>query len=243
MAGTVLVVEDDADIGEIVALYLRKEGFSVELAPDAGTALASFARSAPDLVLTDILLPDTEGTELVRRIRERSDVPVIFMSCKREAQDVIDGLELGGDDYITKPFEPSVVVARVKAHIRRARGRTADVKPPEPVWKDRRLKIDPVSCDVRVRGEPVTLFAKERQLLLFLAERPNQVFSVEQLYEQVWGWDKQSDMRTVFVHIRTLRKKIEPDPASPRYIQTVRGFGYKFCWAEPTDGGAATSGA
>ncbi|MCD9025175.1 response regulator transcription factor [Cohnella silvisoli] len=220
--GRILLVEDDEDIRELLTLYLSKQGFAVEAASSFRRASEALAERMPDLLLTDILLPDGFGTELARRIREQSNIPIVFISCKREAQDIIDGLELGADDYITKPFEPGVVVARVKAQLRRATT--------TPVWRDSWLNIDPVGCTVTAGGLPATLFAKEMQLLLWLASRENQVFGVEQLYEQVWGWEKDSNIRTVMVHISNLRKKIEPNPAFPRYIVTIRGFGYKFCW-------------
>jgi DNA-binding response OmpR family regulator len=239
MEGSVLFVEDDTDICEIIELYLQGNGMDVDVAHDAETAWQLFGskEGGYDLLLSDIVLPDMTGKQLAMRVREQSNIPIIFISCQKEARDIIDGLELGADDYITKPFEPDIVVARVKAQLRRYRADAALPGEPAPsertaalVWRDRRLRIDPSSCEVSVDGHYVTLFAKERQLLLFMAAYPNQVFSVEQLYGQIWGWDKISDQRTVMVHISTLRKKIESDPADPRYIVTVRGFGYKFCW-------------
>ncbi|MBN2981893.1 MULTISPECIES: response regulator transcription factor [Cohnella] len=222
MNGHILVVEDDEDIREIVSLYLSKQGFEVTAAASIAEAMIICRNATPDLLLADILLPDSTGTELTRWVRKRSDMPIILMSCKKEADDIVEGLELGADDYITKPFEPSVVVARVKALLRRTR--TKDT------WEDGRLRIDPVGCVVTIDNQPVSLFAKELQLLLFMASHHNQVYSVEQLYEHIWGWDKEGDLRTVMVHISNLRKKIEADPANPSYIVTVRGFGYKFCW-------------
>lgn len=219
----ILFVEDDDDIRELLELYLRKSGFCVDAVSGVEPAMRSFRAQPPELLLTDILLPDGDGAELASRIRAMSDIPIIFISCKNDTQDVLDGFELGGDDYITKPFEPSLVVARVKAQLRRKR--------PRPLWSDRWLTIDPVACQVTVQGRPISLFAKELLLLIYLAERDNRVISVERLYDEIWGWEKESDYRTVMVHIRNLRKKIEPDPGQPRYIQTVRGFGYKFCWA------------
>ncbi|MFD0695134.1 response regulator transcription factor [Paenibacillus sp. GCM10027628] len=231
MTDQILFIEDDADIQEIVALYLRKSGMFVDVASDASSALRLFQSKSYDLLLTDILLPDLHGTELAQRIRKQSSIPIIFISCKKESQDIVDGLELGADDYITKPFDPNVVVARVRAQLRRFQsGKQEAGNRAKLVWQDQRMRIDPDNYEICVDGQPVTLFAKERQLLLFLANRPNQVFSVEHLYGQIWGWDKVSDVRTVMVHIRTLRKKIEQNPADPRYILTVRGFGYKFVW-------------
>lgn len=227
MEGRVLIVEDDEDIMEITSMYLHKSGYDVIAAVDGTSALRLFELEKPDLVLTDIVLPDLDGTELTRKIREISNVPIIMMSCKKEAHDIVDGLELGADDYITKPFEPKVVIARVKSQLRRYRNGS---RPDQGsfLWKDDHLEIDPAACQVRVNGQLIHLYAKELQLLLLLAAHPDQVFHVDQLYEQIWGWDKTSEIRTVMVHIRNLRKKIEKDPANPRYIITVRGFGYKF---------------
>lgn len=231
MGERVLLVEDDEDIADILGIYLRMDGLDVEVASDTAAAFSMFKKNVPDLLLTDILLPDGTGLELAGRIRGMSTIPIIFISCKKEPQEVIEGLKLGGDDYITKPFEPSVVVARVRAQLRRFQMGAETQKPSNRIWRDNRMEIHPDSLEVRIAGSPLALYAKERQLLLFMTERPNQVFSVEQLYEQVWGWEKDSDLRTVMVHIRNLRKKIEEEPDSPRYIVTVRGFGYKFCWA------------
>lgn len=231
MGARVLLVEDDEDIADILGIYLRMEGLDVRVAADTEAAFMQFEQHSPDLLLTDIILPDGTGLELAKHIRGLTDIPIIFISCKKEPQEVIEGLKLGGDDYITKPFEPSVVVARVCAQLRRFQMGAQVPKPAERIWADTRLDINPHSLEVKVAGSLLALYAKERQLLLFMAEHPNQVFSVEQLYEQVWGWEKDSDLRTVMVHIRNLRKKIEEEPDAPRYIVTVRGFGYKFCWA------------
>ncbi|WP_206098970.1 response regulator transcription factor [Paenibacillus nanensis] len=228
MAETVMVVEDDEDIMEILTAYLRKHGYSVITAVNGLDALRLCEQGGMDLLLTDIVLPDMEGTKLTARIREQSDLPIIMMSCKKEAADIVGGLELGADDYITKPFEPSVVIARIKSVLRRRKRYEAPAASETLLWKDDRLEIDHAACQVRVNGQAIHLFAKELQLLLLFASHPEQVFHVDQLYEQVWGWDKHSDIRTVMVHIRNLRKKIEENPAAPRYIETVRGFGYKF---------------
>ncbi|MFC0212179.1 response regulator transcription factor [Paenibacillus chartarius] len=233
--GRILFIEDDADIREIMTIYMTGGGLQVDAAESAEAGWELFRCGTYDLVLSDIVLPDRTGTELAGEIRKQSNVPIIFISCKKESSDIVDGLELGADDYITKPFEPSVVVARVKAQLRRYQdsGRQeleADSPPAGPIWHDGRLRIDPARYEVSIDDKPVTLFAKERQLLLFMAGHPNRVFSVEQLYGQVWGWDRASDQRTVMVHIRTLRTKIEKNPAEPAYLVTVRGFGYKFCW-------------
>lgn len=228
MMDKILLVEDDSDIRDILSIYLRKEGFQVLEASDGEEGLRMFRTGSPDLLLTDILLPDLEGTELTRRIRQESDIPVIMISCRKESESIVDGLALGADDYITKPFVPAVVVARIRSRLRRYRH-------PETARSSSRLTDGYLTLDLKNReiwrdGQAIQLYAKEKQMFVFLAQHPNQVFSIEQLYEQVWGWDKNGDSRTVMVHIRNLRKKIERDPAQPAYIVTVRGFGYKFNW-------------
>ncbi|CAM3549283.1 response regulator [Marinicrinis lubricantis] len=227
MSGTVLVIEDDEDIMEMICLYLQSSGYTAIPAINGEEAAKLFATKKPDLVLTDIMLPDASGMEVTRSIRELSDVPIIMMSCKKESHDIVNGLDAGADDYITKPFDPNVVIARIRSQLRRYRHAAQSVQS-SLVWEDDYLKIDPVAFKVYVEGRRIHLFAKEMKLLLLLLAHQGQVFHVEQLYEQVWGWDKSSDVRTVMVHIRNLRKKIERDPANPQYIVTVRGFGYKF---------------
>lgn len=224
----ILLVEDDSDIREILALYLRKEGFDVTEAGDGTSALRLLREQLPDLLLTDILLPDIEGTELTRWIRSHSDIPVILISCQKESASIVKGFQLGADDYITKPFEPAVVVARIRSQLRRYR--TMEAERDRPVLSDGYLEIRTDISSVKTGGREVHLFTKERQLLLLFARHPNTVFRNEQLFEQLWGTDHSSDPRTVMVHIRNLRKKIEKNPAAPAYIVTVRGFGYKFCW-------------
>lgn len=224
--GKVMLVEDDSEIRELLMLYLRRHRYEVIAAGDGEEALALAKEEAPDLLLLDMMLPGRDGLDVCEQIRRTCDIPIIFISCKRESEDIIQGLQLGADDYITKPFDPNVVIARVQAQLRRA---SASRKASAAyLWQDERLEIEANSLEVRIDRKPVSLYAMERKLLLFLAGRPNQVFSVEQLYEQIWGLDKGSDERTVMVHIRNLRKKIEKNPQRPVYIQTVRGFGYKF---------------
>jgi DNA-binding response OmpR family regulator len=229
METTILLIEDDPDICELVALYLHKEGFRIDIAGNAEQGLNLFQRTAYDMLITDIMLPGMDGMKLVQTVRERSDLPIIFITSKKEPRDIVAGLNLGGDDYVTKPFEPEVLVARVQAGLRRQRsagGKTGGLA--DDVWKDGWLTIRKKRLEVFVDNKPVSIPAKELQLLLHLLEHPTQVFSVNQLYEAIWGWDGASDDRTVMVHIHNLRKKIEKDPAHPRYIVTIRGFGYKF---------------
>ncbi|HEX7056997.1 MAG TPA: response regulator transcription factor [Bacilli bacterium] len=218
----ILIVEDDNDICEIISLYLRKEGCVPTIAGCGRQALEFFRREGPDLVLLDVTLPDMTGMEFCRTIRESSAVPILFVSYHKDADYILNGLDAGGDDYVTKPFDPHILLARIKALLRRvARSEMHTVDLPG-------LQIDFSGCIVRANGEIVNLPAKELQLLLYLAKHPNRVFSVAELYERIWGWEKESGEWTVIVHISNLRKKIETDPANPTYIKTVRGFGYKF---------------
>jgi DNA-binding response OmpR family regulator len=228
-----LVAEDDQEIRELISLYLKKHGFQVIVAEDGLNALRLFERELPELVLLDINLPMIDGFGVCREIRKVSNVPVIFISCRNDSEDVVTGLEIGGDDYITKPFDPVVVLARVQANLRRApifnrslvhasRNETADV------LHYGALVIDIKNYAVQLDSVPIPLSAKEIQLLFFLSQNPNQVFTTDQLYHQVWGAESNSDTRTVLVHISSLRKKIEPLPTSPKYIHNIRGIGYKF---------------
>jgi DNA-binding response OmpR family regulator len=219
---TILLVEDENEIRVLLSQYLRNEGYRVQTAADGVEALERLQREFPDLILLDVMLPDIDGFTICRNIRERSDAPIFFVSARRDAEDIIQGLDTGADDYIVKPFDPKVIVARVNAFFRRKKAGSIYI------WKDERLVIERDSLDVRVNGEMVMLSAKERQLLLFLAKHPMKVFSVRQLFEEIWGWDRASDERTVMVHIRYLRRKIEQNPANPKYIVTVKGFGYRF---------------
>ncbi|SDH44998.1 response regulator transcription factor [Alteribacillus bidgolensis] len=227
---TILVVEDEEDIRNLIQLYLQKD-YTVFTSINGKDALKQIKKQKPDLVLLDILLPEMNGFEVCEKLRETDEeTPVLFLSAKREFEDKIQGLELGADDYITKPFDPGEMLARVKAHLRRRHLKT-NVKPKSE--SSRYLQFGDLSIDIEGysvfrNGELIHLFAKEMQLLLLLAKNPHQVFSVEQLYDNVWGADRFGDLKTVSVHISKLRKKIEKNPAKPEFIITVRGFGYKF---------------
>ncbi|UJF36049.1 response regulator transcription factor [Paenibacillus hexagrammi] len=231
METKILLIEDDSDICELIAIYLRMEGFCLDIAISAEQGLSLFRQSAYDLLISDIMLPGMDGIQLVELIRSQSDIPIIFLTSKKTPEDVIAGLHIGADDYVTKPFEPEVLVARIKSGLRRfrsLRGATIDCGTGTDTWTDGRLTIHKNRLEVFVDNLPVTLAAKELQLLLHLLEHPKQVFKVSQLYERIWGLNGMSDERTVMVHIHNLRKKIEKDPAAPAYILTIRGFGYKF---------------
>ncbi|MED4602675.1 response regulator transcription factor [Paenibacillus validus] len=231
----ILIVEDTEDIRDILRLYLEPQGFQVMEAGSGGEGLERFERDSPDLVLLDIVLPDMDGYELCRRIRSVSKVPVVFISCNTSSSDIIRGLELGGDDYIEKPFDPAVVVARIHASLRRvpiARNRpepkpSGSVQTPDIIVVGE-LEIEPALLRIRTGGKEAALTVKEMQLLVHLAAHPNRVFPPDQLYKEVWGSDSIGDTRTVFVHISSIRKKIEPDPANPNYVLNIRGAGYLF---------------
>ena len=219
----IVMVEDEYKIVEIVRLYLEKEGFSVYTSLNATEGLQLIESIVPDVLLLDVNLPDQNGFELAHRYRELSDGVLIFITGEKNKDKIIQGFEIGCDDYVTKPFDPTELIARIKANIRRI----------IPNMDTDTLTIGNLSINFKdmsvfKNGKPVDLFTKERMLLFYLAQHPNQVFSVEQLYDTIWGIDTDADVKTVSVHISTLRKKIEDRPSYPNYIVTVRGFGYKF---------------
>ncbi len=229
MAGEkILVVDDETEISELISLYLTKNGYSVITANTGNTALEFVVAHDPDLIILDIFLPDIDGLELCQEIRKKSDTPIIFLSCKSEETDKILGLTVGGDDYITKPFSPAELVARVKAHLRR--NRILNIKNDNKceVLEYPGLIIDFSSHNVIVNGKTLALSSKEFDLLALLAQNPNVVFSLGQLYDSIWGTDNIGDTRTVMVHISNLRKKIDDDPAHPKFIITINRVGYKF---------------
>jgi two-component system, OmpR family, response regulator MtrA len=219
----VLLVEDDASIREVAKLGLEQAGFRVTAAPDGREGLLHFRQSPFDLVVLDIMLPSLDGYEVGRQIRAESRVPVIMLSAKSDTVDVVVGLELGADDYVTKPFEMAELVARARAAIRRS-----SAEPEEPVIARGDLEIDPGAFAARRAGEELQLTATEFKLLLELARRPGQVFTRELLLQRVWNYDFLGDSRLVDVAVQRLRAKVEADPKHPRMIKTVRGVGYRF---------------
>jgi DNA-binding response OmpR family regulator len=225
----ILVVDDEASVGEVVSLYLKREGYQVRIVRDGRQALAEIERRQPALVILDLMLPHVDGLEIMRRLRldGKSNVPVIMLTARRQETDRIYGLELGADDYVTKPFSPAELVARVKAVLRRVKGATGGSKEQKPV-EFSQLAIDPSTRLVVVRGNTIDLTATEFNLLYFLANHPRQVFSRDQLLEKVWGFSEYVDPSTVTVHIRRLREKVEENPSEPRHLLTVWGVGYKF---------------
>ena len=220
----ILVVDDEVGIRELVGTYLRNEGYTVDEAVDGESALDCFREHAPDLVVLDLRLPGIDGYDVLREIRRDSTVYVIVLTARSEETDKLIGLELGADDYMTKPFSPRELVARVRAVLRRGRG--DDATGEAPMSYDG-LVIDVERHEVSVDGTPIELTSLEFQLLVALANTPGRVFTRRQLIEQVWGWDFYGDERLVDVHVRNLRKSLGDSADDPRFIATVRGVGYK----------------
>lgn len=223
---TILVVDDEETIREVVHRYLEREGFRVQEAADGYEALDKIKEDPPDLIVLDLMLPGIDGLTLTQHLRHDRQIPIIMLTAKGEASDRIRGLDLGADDYITKPFSPQEVVSRVRAVLRRV-GSPAVAQIQKPIEIDH-LWIDPVSRSVKVGDVPITLTAKEFDLLLYFAQHPQQVFTRSQLLGDIWGDELYTDPSTVTVHIRRLREKIEADPGAPQIILTVWGIGYKF---------------
>jgi two-component system response regulator ResD len=230
---SILVVDDEATIREVVRRYLEYEGFEVCEAADGEAALAVYEKQPPDLIILDLMLPGVDGLTVLRRLRrDRPHVPVIMLTARGETSDRILGLDLGADDYVAKPFSPQELVSRVRAVLRRMVDDTPDAQHRAPLAFNG-LSLDPAAHRVVAKGEPVSLTMLEFDLLYFLASHPSQVFTRDQLLDNVWGRDFFGDPSTVTVHIRRLREKIEPDPSDPCYILTVWGVGYRFEEGEP----------
>jgi phosphate regulon transcriptional regulator PhoB len=223
----ILIIEDDRDIVELVRYNLVNEGFQITAALDGSTGLSTLRKSPPDLLLLDLMLPKLSGLEICREIRRDETLnrlPILMLTARGDEADRVVGLEMGADDYVTKPFSPRELVARVKALLRRA-------EPPEEmprVLEVGKLAIDPASYRVTLAGKPVTLSTLEFRLLYYLASRPNRVFTRDQLLDAVWGTDRFVTPRSVDVYVRRLREKIEPEPEQPAHLKTVRGAGYLF---------------
>jgi two-component system response regulator ResD len=225
----VLVVEDDPTVAEVVSGYLDRAGHTVDRADDGPTALARATAHWPDLVVLDLMLPGMDGLEVCRRLRGRAPVPVIMLTARGDEDDRILGLEVGADDYVTKPFSPRELVLRVESVLRRTRPRT-DVRPLAAAG----LSIDPAARRAAKDGDELALTLREFDLLAFFLRHPGEAFSRTDLMREVWGWDF-GDLSTVTVHVRRLRGKVEDDPARPRLIRTVWGVGYRF---DPEEGQA-----
>lgn len=222
MQKTILIIEDDGNIRELLRLYLEREGYKIETAQDGLEGLRAFKRIHPDLVLLDLMMPVMDGTQVMKEIREISKTPVIMLTAKGETFDKVAGLELGADDYVTKPFETRELIARIKAVLRRY----SDDEAPKKLEFDN-LIIDKESYNITVKGKKMEIPPKEIELLYFLASSPNRVFTRAQLLDDVWGFDYFGDTRTVDVHVKRLREKLQD--VSPEWeIKTVWGVGYKF---------------
>jgi two-component system, OmpR family, response regulator RegX3 len=222
----VLVVEDEESFSDALSYMLRKEGFEVSVAATGTSALTEFDRTGADIVLLDLMLPEMSGTEVCRQLRSRSHVPIIMVTARDSEIDKVVGLEIGADDYVTKPYSPRELVARIRAVLRRNAGEVAELAAPS-------LSAGPVRMDVErhvvtVSGAAVPLPLKEFELLEMLLRNAGRVLTRGQLIDRVWGADYVGDTKTLDVHVKRLRSKIEPEPSTPRYIVTVRGLGYKF---------------
>lgn len=224
----ILIIEDEESIAELEKDYLELSGFEVETEKSGDKGLQKALEETVDLVILDLMLPEMDGFEICRRIREKKDIPVIMVSAKKDDIDKIRGLGLGADDYMTKPFSPSELVARVKAHLARyERLINSNVKENDIV-EIRGIKIDKTARRVWINGEEKNFTTKEFDLLTFLAENPNHVFTKEELFREIWDMESIGDIATVTVHIKKIREKVEFDTAKPQYIETIWGVGYRF---------------
>ena len=228
----ILIAEDDEKIALLERDYLEINGYEVKIVPDGTHVIPELAKGGYALVLLDLMLPGMDGYEICRRIRDEIDIPILMVTARSEAVDIIRGLGLGADDYITKPFDPSELVARVRSHIRRYQRLTGTREQPSEsggahVLQIQDIRIEPETWKVWKRGEEVHLANREFELLRFMAENPNIVFSKERLFEAVWGYDYVSDAATVSVHINRIREKIEDDARNPKILETVWGAGYR----------------
>jgi DNA-binding response OmpR family regulator len=224
----ILIVEDEESIADLEKDYLELSDFEVDIETDGKAGLKAALQGNYDLFILDLMLPDVDGFEICREIRAVKDVPILMVSAKKDDIDKIRGLGLGADDYITKPFSPSELVARVKAHLTRYERLIGTGAPKNEVIEIRGLKIDKTAHRVFVNGEEVQFTTKEFDLLTFLAEHPDRVFSKEELFRRIWNMESVGDIATVTVHIKKIREKIEFDSSKPQYIETIWGVGYRF---------------
>ncbi|CAG7619117.1 Transcriptional regulatory protein SrrA [Paenibacillus solanacearum] len=224
----ILIIEDEASIADLQRDYFELNGFSAHICGSGDEGLRKALSEDYALIVLDLMLPGMDGLEVCRQIRSVKDVPILIVSAKKEEIDKIRGLGGGADDYITKPFSPSELVARVKAHLARYERLTGGKEHKSGEIRAGSLVLDTAARRVYVSGKEVTMTAKEFDLLTFLALHPNRVFSKEELFEKIWGMDSLGDIATVTVHIRRIREKIESDPSRPEYIETLWGAGYRF---------------
>lgn len=223
----VLIVDDEKEIRELIRDYLNVEGFNVELASDGKEAVEKFESDSFDIIILDIMLPKIDGMEILKIIRSKSNIPVMMLSAKKSDVDKVLGLGLGADDYITKPFSPKELVARIKAQLRRYK-EFSNSQFNKNILEFKDLKIDLAGYNVYLEDKKVQMSAKEFEILKYLALNPERVYSREQIFNQIWGFNEYGDINTVTVHIRKIREKIEEDSSNPEYIETVWGVGYKF---------------
>jgi DNA-binding response OmpR family regulator len=228
LGSKILIVDDEIEINQLISLYLQKEGFKVSILEHGDQVISFVQAEKPDLIILDILLPGLDGIELCRELRKFTQIPILFVSCKTDDIDIILSLEVGGDDYITKPFSPGQLVARVKANLRRKLLTAKSLEQDQQKIIFTGLEINLSTYQVFLNGKEVSLSAKEFEILVILAQHPHRVFKIDDLYQRIWGSDSFGDTRTLIVHISNLRKKVESDIANPKYILTVRGVGYKF---------------
>lgn len=224
----ILIVEDEISIAELVKDYLELSDYEVDIASDGETGESMALKGDYVLCILDVMLPGKDGFEICKDIRKEKNIPIIMVSAKRDDIDKIRGLGLGADDYITKPFSPSELVARVKAHLARYDRLVASTVPQNDVLEIRGLKIDKTARRVFVNNEEKVFTTKEFDLLLFLASNPNKVFSKDELFRNIWDMESIGDIATVTVHIKKIREKIEYDTSKPQYIETIWGVGYRF---------------
>lgn len=224
----ILIIEDEESIGDLEKDYLELSGFEVDLENRGDTGLTAALTGDYDLVVLDLMLPGMDGFEVCKRIREDKNIPILMVSAKKDDIDKIRGLGLGADDYMTKPFSPSELVARVKAHLARYERLVGAAQKENDIIEIRGLKIDKTARRVWIDGQEKAFTTKEFDLLTFLAENPNHVFTKEELFRKVWNMDSVGDIATVTVHIKKIREKIEYDTSKPQYIETIWGVGYRF---------------
>lgn len=228
MMSKILIVEDELAIAELEKDYLEIDQYEVELAADGNTGLEKAMNGDFDLIILDLMLPGMDGFEICKKIREEKNIPIIIVSAKKDDIDKVRGLGLGADDYMTKPFSPSELVARVKAHLARYDRLIGSNQKSNDIVEIRGLKIDKTARRVYLNGEEKIFTTKEFDLLTFLAENPNHVYSKEELFREIWDMESIGDIATVTVHIKKIREKIEYDSSKPQYIETIWGVGYRF---------------
>lgn len=224
----ILIIEDEESIAELEKDYLELSGFEVETERRGDVGMKKALEEDINLLILDLMLPEVDGFEICRRVRERKDIPVLMVSAKKDDIDKIRGLGLGADDYITKPFSPSELVARVKAHLARYERLIHSNMKENDIVEIRGIKIDKTARRVWVNGEERNFTTKEFDLLTFLAENPNHVFTKEELFREIWDMESIGDIATVTVHIKKIREKVEQDTSKPQYIETIWGVGYRF---------------